>query len=157
MWTQINKEDNSGLDTVIQIMQKMASWYVDVINRDKLKRLIDNKSSRIYYYNDADVEIVMVFIWKPSNNMWKVAHYGYVGKDITKAVMVTVQKVMDFLIEQKQLVCYAVVPDNLEDDDVKSFYSEFKRVGWELETLRYDDAERWTMKLDKAKEVQIGQ
>lgn len=145
-WTEILIDDTRGLQACRDLLIQMGSWYDRLATIVKLQRSL-NEGAHIYRYLDDNHEVVIAFHNKGIRG-WKAAHFGYLGAHSLQAIVIVARKVISFLNEQRVQQCYALVPlGEYEDDGVLTFYDNFKRYAWIIETSPIPDGERWIINL----------
>lgn len=127
------------------IMNRMASWYGErgFTSDEGIEQDVINDNMRFFYYKDPLTEIVIAF--QPKSKMWKVSRFGLISSDLKHSEEVTIRIVRNFLISQGEKRCYAIVPNSMNDMDIKLFYENFKFSDIVDRIESKEDFEIWNM------------
>jgi len=98
-WELVNKNE-SKLERCLEIIQNSAEHYKDW-DLEKLKYGIATRKGEIYYYQDNNTEISLMFIQNQTFGYWRIKHGAYIGKDPIEAIKISLSKVDDFMKEKK--------------------------------------------------------
>lgn len=101
----------------------------------------------MFYYNSEETKIAVMFQWNYTKKMWRLKHAAYQGGDPIDAMIITWDKIKDFLVEHKEDKGYIIVAPIKDYNESQQPYLTYLKQLEEITMIENQGISKWNINL----------